>query len=294
MYKIRGGDGKEYGPVSADTLRAWVNQGRANGQTFVLAEGGTEWKILSVLPEFAGLFAPAATPGLSPVSPATPAKTSGMAVASLVLGVLGCTSPVGLILGFVALKKINASQGRLGGRGLALAGVIVSGCMLALGVLAIIPAAMLLPALAKAKSKAQAINCVNNVKQLSLAVRIYSTDNNDKFPASTNWCDATLNNAGTPKIYVCPGAPTLQSGYAFNAKLSGLEEDKIDPNTVLIFESDAGWNANGGKELMITQPRHSNRYIIGLADGSVQQMTEAQVKQLRWDPKPETNTTTTP
>jgi len=294
MYKIRGGDGQEYGPVSADALRAWVNQGRANAQTFVLAEGGIEWKTLSALPEFAGLFAPAATPGLSPVSPAAPAKTSGMAVASLVLGVLGCTSPVGLILGFVALKKINASQGRLGGRGLALAGVIVSGCMLALAVLAVIPAALLLPALAKAKSKAQAINCVNNLKQLGLAVRIWSSDNGDKYPAATNWCDGIINEAGSPKIYVCPSVPAFRSGYAFNAKLSGLEEGQVDPSTVMIFESDAGWNASGGKELMIASPRHNNRFNVCLADGSVQQMTEAQVRQLRWNPITQTNNPATP
>ena len=30
MYKILGGDGKEYGPVLADTLRQWVREGRAN------------------------------------------------------------------------------------------------------------------------------------------------------------------------------------------------------------------------------------------------------------------------
>ena len=46
------------------------------------------------------------------------------------------------------------------------------------------------------------------------------------------------------------------------------------------------------QELMITRPRHGGRYVVGLADGSVQQMTEAQVGQLRWDPKPEKNTTT--
>ena len=36
MYKIRGGDGKEYGPVSADTLKQWVSEGRANAQTLIL------------------------------------------------------------------------------------------------------------------------------------------------------------------------------------------------------------------------------------------------------------------
>src|SRR6267378_4228826 len=43
-------------------------------------------------------------------------------------------------------------------------------------------AAMLLPALSKAKAKAQGIYCMNNLKQLQLAIIIYADDNQEKFP----------------------------------------------------------------------------------------------------------------
>ncbi len=53
MYKIIGGDQKEYGPVSADELRHWIAEGRLNAQSYVRAEDGGEWKDLSSFPEFA-------------------------------------------------------------------------------------------------------------------------------------------------------------------------------------------------------------------------------------------------
>lgn len=48
-------------------------------------------------------------------------------------------------------------------------------------------AGMLLPALSKAKAKAQGIICLNNNKQLCLAWRMYAEDNNDKIPGAKEW-----------------------------------------------------------------------------------------------------------
>ena len=70
MYKIIGGDRKEYGPVSADELRRWLGEGRLNGQSLALEEGATEWRPLASFPEFAealrvqagGAIPPSSTP----------------------------------------------------------------------------------------------------------------------------------------------------------------------------------------------------------------------------------------
>jgi len=48
-------------------------------------------------------------------------------------------------------------------------------------------AAMLLPALAAAKKKAQKINCVNNLKQVGIAFRIWEGDNGDKYPMAVSY-----------------------------------------------------------------------------------------------------------
>src|SRR5258705_7718312 len=60
MYKIRGADGKEYGPVTIEQLRQWVVEGRANSQTYVQGPESTEWKPLSAYPELAALVPPSA------------------------------------------------------------------------------------------------------------------------------------------------------------------------------------------------------------------------------------------
>lgn len=47
-------------------------------------------------------------------------------------------------------------------------------------------AAMLLPALAKAKAKAQRISCVNNLKQVGLSVRQWAMDHRDRYPSQVS------------------------------------------------------------------------------------------------------------
>ncbi|MBU6401860.1 MAG: DUF4339 domain-containing protein [Verrucomicrobia bacterium] len=53
MYKIIGADQQEYGPISAEQLRQWITEGRANAQTRARAEGSPDWKTLAEFPEFA-------------------------------------------------------------------------------------------------------------------------------------------------------------------------------------------------------------------------------------------------
>jgi prepilin-type N-terminal cleavage/methylation domain-containing protein len=65
-------------------------------------------------------------------------------------------------------------------------------------------ASMILPALSKSKGKAQGISCLNNVKQMGLAWRLYVEDNNDRlFPAldgneATDWLQWNYLNLSNP------------------------------------------------------------------------------------------------
>lgn len=68
-------------------------------------------------------------------------------------------------------------------------------------------AAMLLPALSKAKVRAQGISCLNNMKQLQLASILYAGDNNDYIPQNQG---RTLVNGGI--IGLAPNEPNWVAG----------------------------------------------------------------------------------
>ena len=285
-YFIIGGDGKEYGPVPAAELRQWVQDKRVNAQTRMRAETSTDWTTAGQIPEVAAMFS--ATPPPLPAAPVAESRLSGLAVTSLVLGVLGLacglTALPGLIIGIIALVKISKSRGALRGHGLALAGTIVSGVLL---LFIPIMAAMLLPALSAAKNKAQAISCLNNEKQLSLAVRMYSLDHTNRYPTAATWCDDIQTAVGMDKVFKCPAAESLRCGYAYNAKLDGVDESSVNPQTVMIFESDQGWNASGGPELA-AESRHgrgaAKMMNVAFADGHVERVTADRLATLRWEP----------
>ncbi len=102
MYKIIGGDGKEYGPVDAAQLRQWQAEGRVNAQTRVQAEGQTEWRALADFPE---LNTPVAPPVTGPVAPLPKSAVPNYLVPAI-LTTLFCCLPFGIVA-IVYSGKVN-------------------------------------------------------------------------------------------------------------------------------------------------------------------------------------------
>ena len=123
MFIIIGGDGKEYGPVTADQVRTWINAGRANLDTKAKALGSEDWRRLADFAEFAPpMGAPPVIPGEATLQPAVttvtnllPAERGTRLLARVIDWALefACAIPGGMILGPEFLKLVMAvSQGK--------------------------------------------------------------------------------------------------------------------------------------------------------------------------------------
>lgn len=265
MYKILGADQKEYGPASVDQVRQWIAEGRITAQTQVKAEGGTEWKSPLDFHEFQTALAaksmvPVHTP---PPIPSDSPPANGLAKTSLVLGILsllGCSIISGIpavIAGHIAYNRSRKAPQQFGDGRLAVAGLVMGYLSLVLIPVIAIVAGMTLPALAKAKDRAQRINCASNMKQIGLAARMWSTDHEGKFPLDFA---SMSNELATPKILVCPGDAS---------KTRVMNWSEFSPGNVTYEYLEPGIDEKAAAQMVVFQcPIHGN---IGMGDGSVHQ-----------------------
>lgn len=135
-------------------------------------------------------------------------------------------------------------------------------------------AGMLLPALAKAKAKANRIACVNNLKNVGLACRIFATDNNGRFPwdvpvAEGGAADYVAATGGT-NFPGGPNAPvniTANPAWAIFAVLS----NELSTPKIILCPSDSKkrpastWRAMlASNGTAVTDPNKSVSYYVGL------------------------------
>jgi hypothetical protein len=137
---------------------------------------------------------------------------------------------------------------------LAIAGICVSGLFLFMIPLNL---GLLLPALSKAKGRAQSINCVSNLKQIGLGARMWALDHNDTFPPDFL---SMSNELISPKILVCP---------ADSSKVKVLDWSQASANNITYEYLAPGIKATGNEKMPIFRcPIHGN---VCFGDGSAQQ-----------------------
>ena len=97
-------------------------------------------------------------------------------------------------------------------------------------------AALLLPALAKAKARAQRTACLNNQKQIGLSLTMWAGDHGERFPSTVDASEGgskmvletwghfitMTNELVTPKILHCPSDPAKQIASDFSGSVTGL------------------------------------------------------------------------
>lgn len=186
----------------------------------------------------------------------------GLSITSLVLGLLSVLPCISILAGIPAIITGHMARGRAkkepgvyGGRGFALAGLIMGYASI---VLALVTSALLLPALAKWKGRGQTDQCANNMKQIGFAARIWSTDHNEMYPPDF----LTMSNElFSPKILVCPSDTTKTKAQAWS-------QFNPSQNVTYEFLTPNAKEADILSQAAFRCPIHNN---IALGDGTVPQ-----------------------
>ncbi len=89
MYRVKGADQREYGPISTEQVRLWISENRLNRYTLASTEENPAWRPLSQFAEFADLISaqPAAVsniPASANIPPATPNNISDASIGAAV------------------------------------------------------------------------------------------------------------------------------------------------------------------------------------------------------------------
>ena len=220
--------GQQTGPFSPQEIQAGLASGLHQVSDLIWYEGIDGWIPLSNAPHLLA--------GAPQFPSAVPAENSGLAIASMILGIsaflCGVTAIPAVICGHIALSKIKRSQGRMTGGGFAIAGLITG----YLGMLILIAsvAGLVTPLVIRQRNKAHMTQAISNARSFSLALFEFEAEYGS-FP----------NAATAPLVAEDAGTPVIR-GSSSNARFRQLFQAKIIQSEVAFYAKSVGTHKPDG------------------------------------------------
>ncbi|MES2920485.1 MAG: DUF4190 domain-containing protein [Verrucomicrobiota bacterium] len=219
--------GQQCGPFPLEHVRSGLADGTYQLSEMAWYEGASGWLPLSTVPGI----------GDNPPEGTHPsaARTSGLAIWSLVLGILalfsaGLTAIPAVICGHLALGRIKRSAGAQSGGGLAIAGLVtgyLGFCVLGIAMLAGLTA----PLVIRQRKKADQTEAINNARQIGLALfefqseyGSYPNDATAKAVADATNTEQITGNTANDRFRQLIHAQFTQSERLFYAHIPGVHK----------------------------------------------------------------------
>lgn len=128
------------------------------------------------------------------------------------------------------------------------------------------------------------MKCSLNLMKLSRGLFTYAAESDEQFPTSSSWCDLMLQSGHVNRKHlICKGAKINGDKgpchYAINPN-AGLNSN---PDLVLVFETEGGWNKHGERELLTLKNHDGKGCNVLFADGHVEWIKAKDVNTLKWE-----------
>jgi len=172
-----------------------------------------------------------------------PAQSSGKAIASLIFGLFFFVFPaavVAIVFGHLSLSEIRKSAGRLTGRGMAMAGLILGYIGVAIIPFVLIVAAIAIPNLLRAKIAANQASAVASLRTIAAADMTYSSTYGNGFAITLDQLDGSGRGAAT-----CEHATLIDHALASGQKNGYIFTYSAKPSSDLPGKGCAESGASG-------------------------------------------------